>query len=291
MTLKVEAAVSLVNMTCVLYAILLGGCNYGPLPYQGRILYVDAGGITIVQLPSGKQRLLVKTTRPFAIYQSPRVESDSTVLLSDFHDELLKLNIDNGSLASIGHGYWPTYIGERAILFYWRDVVTKAGHQQSELHERILKSSQDQVVVSQSTYSRIIQKSPSSIMFYGNGDRIWEYDSDASLLQATKIYHCSPDAWRSAAGQLVCHDLSASKRYYVISSPTKVSRLPLPQENIGAVLSYVPRYDIMIYSAETGSLINLEADVWKLFAYHFNDRSVLPLGGVGPMASGTWLSN
>jgi len=43
----------------------------------------------------------------------------------------------------------------------------------------------------------------------------------------------------------------------------------------------VPAYDILIYSAFTGSLLELQFDVWKLFAYQFSSGNELPLALVG----------
>ncbi|HKD65541.1 MAG TPA: hypothetical protein VKB84_01785 [Candidatus Binataceae bacterium] len=53
------------------------------------------------------------------------------------------------------------------------------------------------------------------------------------------------------------------------------------RRTLSSVLSYVPAYDILIYSAFTGSLLELQFDVWKLFAYQFSSGNELPLALVG----------
>lgn len=262
-------------------------------PFQGRLLFIDATGVNILQLPSGNAKSLLATNDAVPVYASPTLVSPTVLVFSTGDQRLLEFHVDSKILTDVNRGYWPTFIREKQLLFFSRDRDSD-GSSLTELHMRNFGAGrgEDRVVANWvgrwSTH--VVQVSPDAVVFNEKKGEVWEYEISTQALTRTGITGCVVRGWRSRTQQLICEEASGS--HYYLTDLNGSNHMSLTSDFYGSYVCYVPQYDMFVYNANTGSLWPLEIDVWGLFAYTFVDSKSWRLGLAAPVISGgVWLSN
>ncbi|HLK86218.1 MAG TPA: hypothetical protein VKT27_06875 [Candidatus Binataceae bacterium] len=265
---------------------LCAGCRYSAAPYYGQLLVADARGFVLVQLPSTEETTVAPMPNSYRIYGHPTVVVPGVLLLSNA-ERLVKFDLQTDKLEQAGPGVWPTYVPEHDLLFFWnsREGSDRSGRQ--VLRARTLHADTSEKIVADFNSvwrSRVVQVAPDQVLFFGQGDRVWELSISDWNLSPTAIENCLPMAWRTKNRQLICQDIG-DRRIYLARLNGGRTALPIAAYE---VLGYSPSYDAVIYSAAYGSPWRLTVG-WAILAYSLRDRHVVRLAWTKPGATGILL--
>ncbi len=263
------------TMRLLLLVALLGCacCQSEAEPYHGELLMGDGRGLSLAELPSRDETPLASTQTMGGTYGYPTQVAAGVFVLSST-ERLAKFDLRTRTLVDLGEGLWPTYVPEKDLLFFWKNPQAQ-NPRLHEIHVRPLNGpGTDKTIVSFSDRwkSRIVEISPEAVLFYGEGQRVWEYLIADSILKPTKVVRCLPMAWRSRTSQLICQD-TENNRHYLSYLNGLATMIP---EDGYRVLGYQPDYDAVLYSGIYSSVWELKTG-WAVLAYNFRDERIVRL--------------
>lgn len=271
----------------VLFALsICAGCRYTAAPYYGQLVVADERGVTLVQLPSISETVLLSATKSKTIYGHPTLVAPGVLIFSSAQ-RLVRFDLRTKELVDVSEGVWPTYVPEHGLLFFWESSEGSQQPRNRVVRVRSLNGPPNEKIVTSFSdvwNSRIVQISSDEVVFYGAGNRAWKYSITSSILSPTGVERCLPMAWRNKTRQLICQNVDDRKIYLTYLSG-RATAIPIHGYE---VLGYSLNYDAVICNAAYGAWWKLAVG-WAIVAYNFRDHTTVRLAWTKPGATGILL--
>ncbi len=203
--------------------------------------------------------------------------------------------IDLKKTKIIRSGRLPVYIHERKSLFYYDKISkNKAWLLESSIHavekgKKIAPEPKKKLLpngLQLSLTEPVIQLSTKKILFYGDGEQLWIYDTEANKLEPLDIRDCRPVFWMDKKALLFCYDIDTWMPLLLNLKTKEKTEIKKLKGAYGIV--YIPETDTIIYGKSRYVFPIGEGS--DIYMYSFNDKEEVKIKSNAHIKSGIWIS-
>lgn len=187
-----------------------------------------------------------------------------------------ELDLSDGTIKTLGNGFYATYIRESKKLFYYFQA-NKAAKIELRLAEGFdLKNSKTLALAPPpyvrpngngiNLYGPPIQVSDKEIVFVGEDQKLWKYDFLNNQYHSfNNIPICIPSVWRAKNKTLICEDLDAGNFAQVNLDTLEITHLDLFHD--WGNLFYLSEYDALIGIEAWPNLLKMQLESYYLYIF------------------------